>query len=228
METINYLNLVFGHQTKTPFLFDYFKRQHINSNVSENEFLYECLNTIDDMQNMLYIRGANFNNSELKKQVDLIIDNLYNNKIEYSDLKIFEHPEKELLYNVGTFGFISVRKVLLMKGIINKIIKNKTSTPPPEQKDFSGLLKNLTPLYINNCSTTDLYSIVIDKKLPLGRNPINWTGTKADAIRFIEHFSISKKQFNDMFILEDGKPLLAGHKDKNDTYSDLTDILKNH
>ena len=119
----------------------------------------------------------------------------------------------------------------LLRGLHEANIKKLNDLkvkPSPEQKDFSGLLKKLTPLYIKDCSTTDLQSIVIEKKLPTGRNRIKWIGNKADAIRFIEHYNITKKQFNKIFYFEDGKPLHAGHKDKTGTGSDLTDILKKY
>lgn len=97
--------------------------------------------------------------------------------------------------------------------------------PPP--KAFTGLLKDLKP-YIEDCSQSDLNTIIEHKVLPIGRKSILWNGSKADAIRFIEHFEITKAQFKNMFYFEDGKPLLAGHKDKTGTPSDLTDILKKY
>lgn len=103
----------------------------------------------------------------------------------------------------------------------NGLLKPQTSPNTPE---LSNLLEHLKR-YFQDCSQIDLETIIKHKQLPIGRKKILWNGTKADAIRFIEHFNITKAQFNKMFYFEDLKPLLAGHKDKIGTYSVLSDIL---
>jgi hypothetical protein len=95
--------------------------------------------------------------------------------------------------------------------------------------DFSNtkLLEQLKP-YFQNCSSTDLKTIIEHKQLPIGRSQILWAGTKADAIRFVEHFEITKAQFNKIFYFADKVVLHTKHKDKIGTTSPLSDILKNY
>jgi hypothetical protein len=106
---------------------------------------------------------------------------------------------------------------------INSI--NLNNTPPTKQ--LEELLKELKP-YFQNCSSTDLKIIIEQKQLPIGRECILWISSKADAIRFIEHFKIKKAQFNKMYYFADKIKLHEKHRDKTESDSDLSDILKKY
>lgn len=96
-----------------------------------------------------------------------------------------------------------------------------------KREKITALLEVLKP-YFANCSSTDLETIIEHKQLPIGREQILWNGSKADAIRFIEHFKITKAQFNKIFYFLDMIKLHQKHKDKTDTLSNISDILNNY
>ncbi len=93
--------------------------------------------------------------------------------------------------------------------------------------DLSDLLEKLKP-YFQDCSLSDLETIIKHKQLPIGRSQILWTGVKADAIRFAEHFDMTKAQFNKIFCFIDTIKLHKKHRDKNGAFSPISDLLKKY
>jgi len=121
------------------------------------------------------------------------------------------------------------REYQLLKLSIESRLEYVEDFAPPKTFDLSDgeLLEQLKP-YFQNCSFTDLETIILHKQLPIGRVKILWDGAKADAIRFIDHFKITKAQFNKIFYFSDNVKLHAGHKDKEGTLSPLSNILKKY
>lgn len=106
----------------------------------------------------------------------------------------------------------------------------------PKQPDFSTSIEankhkfsteiatDFAP-YIIDCSYNDIVYVIEKKNLPNNKKKILWCGSKADAIRFTEHFGIAKAQFNKIFHFSDNEKLHSKHKDKIGTTSDINEVL---
>lgn len=196
--------------------FDKFKFQLVFDEICEYCFVYM------DFYRVVKVNGKFVTKNVVDYEVDYDIK--FHNPTEYI-LKTLELNKGLSVYNQRIVEFIEIAEELYRT--VCEQAPGNTLEGTNEQKDYTNLLAALEQ-YIKNCSATDLNSIINDKKLPSGRSCIQWIGSKADAIRFIEYFNITKKQFNEMFIFQDTKPLHAGNKDKLNTTSDLTSILKNN
>ena len=96
----------------------------------------------------------------------------------------------------------------------------------PKGKDYSGLYEALKK-YVSGISENDFNEVMEFKNLPNGSTTAHWIGSKADALRFADHFNFTMKQLNDCFCHIKGR-FNDNNRDKTGTVSDISDILKKY
>ncbi|MFZ4414927.1 MAG: hypothetical protein ACOYOV_17705 [Bacteroidales bacterium] len=108
MNKINYIDILFNHSTKEPFLIDYLKRERLKIDVSDEEFFYECNDSLKQVKLLFLKSNITFDDNNIFKNSELLIDN------------------NDFLIN-SLFGyFFSARKVLKIEKALNDYKSEKT------------------------------------------------------------------------------------------------------
>jgi uncharacterized protein YjhX (UPF0386 family) len=193
----------------------------------ETDHLLQLDNSVNKLKRLI-------NHKDTLMKIENFIDNDTFIEDEQGTEAEFTVDEIDRIEDVRCFIEDSIKKINIEIEKLETLQRTRllTAEKQAETKRFETSLTDAARLeqfkpYFKNCSSIDLETIIEHKQLPIGRDVILWIGTKADAIRFIDHFKMTKAQFNKTFYFADGIKLHNKHKDKDGTTSPLSDILEN-